>query len=145
MKNLALAVVAFSLIASTALAQSEPPAVKAIADHFFTQLKSGQVSESLHTAFKETEPMLGTTAVEGLVGGVTGVLKTLGPIKEWSVYRNRQIAADFIEVTYFLKCANIPAFATLQFYNPDGKWRIIDLRLNTYLNARTAGYIKSAD
>ncbi len=143
MRRVLIMALAFTLTAPSAWAQPQPqlPApVREIADEFLGQLKSNQPSEAIRSAFRDTAPLLGSTVVDNLIGGVTNALRTLGPLQEWSIYRTNEIAPGFIEVTYFVKTANVPAFATFQFYNPGERWRVIDFRLNTYINARNSGY-----
>jgi len=129
------------LPASAQETRAAPAAVNAISEAFLTQMKSGRVSEAVHGAFKETEPFMGSTNIDALVANMNGFMNTLGKIQDWKLYRNKFPDTDLVEQTYFVRCANVPFFITIQLYNPGDKWRIIDLQMNTYQNAKTAGYV----
>jgi len=110
---------------------------------FFNELKAGRISEAMHSALKSSERVLGTQAIDNVASGTTALLRSTGNIKDWSIYNTNVIADGLIEETYYVRCTIVPLFATLQFYKTDGGWHIIDVRLNTLLLAREAGYVPS--
>ena len=133
----------FIASAGAADAQGRPPLpapAAAEAEKFFSLIKQGKAPEAFHDAFHDVEPQMGSQTIDTAGAQTAAMLKTFGEIIDWSPYETDTITPHMFRQTYFVRCSAIPMFVTIQFYEADKGWHIVDIQLNTYTNGKNAGY-----
>jgi hypothetical protein len=136
-------VLALALTAATAgslqAAPAPQPQIDAIVSAFFADIEAGKNVEAMRFAMKDEAAILGTQTVETAAAQMDGILKSWGPATSWKLFRSNAITGNFTRQIYYVETKSIPYFVAIQFYNTEGKWRIIDLRLMAYNDAKANG------
>jgi len=136
-------VLALCLTAATAgslqAAPAPQPQIDALAGAFFTDIEAGKNVEAMRLAMKDVAGVLGSQAVESGAAQMDGILKAWGPATSWKLFRSNMITSSFTRQVYYVETKTLPYFVAIQFYNVDGKWRIIDVRLMAYNDAKANG------
>ena len=82
---------------------------------------------------------MGSANIDQVAAQTSGALTSFGSIEDWSRVGTKLITTNLIQQIYFVRCAHIPIFYIVQFYNPGSGWQVIDLRFTTYNEGKANG------
>jgi hypothetical protein len=140
----ALVLALFLTAGSSSSLQAAPkpqPQIDSIVGEFFSNIEAGKNVDAMRFAMKDVAGVLGTQAVETGAAQMDGVLKSWGPAVSWQLFKSTSITSTFTRQIYYVRTKTIPYFVAIQFYNVDGNWRIVDIRLMAYNDAKSnAGF-----
>lgn len=147
-REVVLAITLVFATAAAADAQSAdilPREADVLADKFFRDLKGGDVNGAFHSAFKDTEAIVGTATLDNTSAQVGALLKGFGAIEDWKPFKTTVLSPSFARMVYLMRCDKVPVFWAVQFYNPGAYWRIIDVQVGTYNQARALGILDGTE
>ena len=131
-----LLVIACLVIAAPAAAQpasADPPT--ALAQAFFSTLKSGDALKAYGDVWRDTMMSKRQADLENIANQTESSLKIYGKISDWQLIKENKVSKDFIESVYIVRTEQVPLFFKFQFYHAPAKWVATNISFtDTYKN-----------
>ncbi len=111
---------------------------------FFADLKAGDSSKAFHFVFRKSESNLGVANIDNLAATAGGIVKSLGPINSYELFKSQYITPHFLRQIYIVYGEVVPLFFTIEFYDSGSGWNVVSAQLYTYDNAKSNGSLDDA-
>ena len=109
------------------LAAQDEATMDKLADGFFGKLKAGQYHQAYSDAFSTPLMKKRVLEIEQVATQTEQAFRTYGPPKDWEHYAEQKPSKNFVRRFYIVRTENTPLFFTVEFYQVDGKWMILNL------------------